>query len=583
MQSNTAEKLEVYEVPAGGIGDFVMSDEHLEHFEKEDAKKILGSKGIASYEKIAANMASMGRFGDDSVAHLETGEIIVPRALVERNPELKESIFKNLREAGIDNPERYVVGSSQNSINPDTGLPEFFLKKLVRGIKKVFKAVKKVAKVVVPIIASVLLTPIVGPVAAGAITGGISTLAQGGNLKDALKSAALGGALGGVAAKLQGGDIFGKQGALTNPRAYAQAQGTALASQTPVSELSVTPDKLGVGATAGDIATAAQNVPLTAQNAAEIASSLQPAGLTVGDVYKEAIEKGLDPDLTILQDGQLAQGPFSPEVLGRDSITSLDQTARDLAQRGTFDFDQKGGLAQTLDTSDITDISTPDLTPKAVQNIVNNVPQAETGFFDKALTKTKDFFMPDVQGKFSVENISQKMFGKPYASLKAAETQKVIELAGKGPGVLDYAKSYALPATVLAAGTGVLRTPELELNDGIMRDEDGDIITGADLLAQNPEKYMIDISRPVGGPYDIPAPRIAGKAEGGGVFPRRVGGIMPDEGVPDEDSVKAMLMPGEFVMTTQAVKGLGNGNNRQGIKNMYKVMRNLERRAEATA
>jgi hypothetical protein len=58
---------------------------------------------------------------------------------------------------------------------------------------------------------------------------------------------------------------------------------------------------------------------------------------------------------------------------------------------------------------------------------------------------------------------------------------------------------------------------------------------------------------------------------------------MPDEGVPDEDSVKAMLMPGEFVMTTQAVKGLGNGNNRQGIKNMYKVMRNLERRAEATA
>ena len=186
MQSNTAEKLEVYEVPAGGIGDFVMSDEHLEHFEKEDAKKILGSKGIASYEKIAANMASMGRFGDDSVAHLETGEIIVPRALVERNPELKESIFKNLREAGIDNPERYVVGSSQNSINPDTGLPEFFLKKLVRGIKKVFKAVKKVAKVVVPIIASVLLTPIVGPVAAGAITGGISTLAQGGNLKNAI-------------------------------------------------------------------------------------------------------------------------------------------------------------------------------------------------------------------------------------------------------------------------------------------------------------------------------------------------------------------------------------------------------------
>ena len=40
---------------------------------------------------------------------------------------------------------------------------------------------------------------------------------------------------------------------------------------------------------------------------------------------------------------------------------------------------------------------------------------------------------------------------------------------------------------------------------------------------------------------------------------------MPDEGMPGKDSVRAMLMPGEFVMTTDAVKGLGNGNNDQGI------------------
>ena len=58
---------------------------------------------------------------------------------------------------------------------------------------------------------------------------------------------------------------------------------------------------------------------------------------------------------------------------------------------------------------------------------------------------------------------------------------------------------------------------------------------------------------------------------------------MPDEGVPDEDSVRAMLMPGEFVMTTDAVKGLGNGNAQKGIQNMYDVMRNLERRGRAMA
>ena len=72
-------------------------------------------------------------------------------------------------------------------------------------------------------------------------------------------------------------------------------------------------------------------------------------------------------------------------------------------------------------------------------------------------------------------------------------------------------------------------------------------------------------------------------AEGGEIFPRRTGGIMPDEGVPNEDSVRAMLMPGEFVMTTDAVKGLGNGDNEQGIRKMYDMMRGLEAKGRAMA
>ncbi len=67
------------------------------------------------------------------------------------------------------------------------------------------------------------------------------------------------------------------------------------------------------------------------------------------------------------------------------------------------------------------------------------------------------------------------------------------------------------------------------------------------------------------------------------MFPRRTGGIMPDEGIPNEDSVRAMLMPGEFVMTTDAVKGLGNGDNEQGIRNMYQMMRSLEAKGRAMA
>jgi hypothetical protein len=42
-----------------------------------------------------------------------------------------------------------------------------------------------------------------------------------------------------------------------------------------------------------------------------------------------------------------------------------------------------------------------------------------------------------------------------------------------------------------------------------------------------------------------------------------------------------MLMPGEFVMTTDAVKGAGGGDLNRGINNMYSMMRNFEARARA--
>ena len=62
-------------------------------------------------------------------------------------------------------------------------------------------------------------------------------------------------------------------------------------------------------------------------------------------------------------------------------------------------------------------------------------------------------------------------------------------------------------------------------------------------------------------------------------FPRRNGGIDPSEGSGTKDDVPAMLMAGEFVMTRDAVKGMGDGNLRKGINRMYGMMDNLERMA----
>ncbi len=70
-------------------------------------------------------------------------------------------------------------------------------------------------------------------------------------------------------------------------------------------------------------------------------------------------------------------------------------------------------------------------------------------------------------------------------------------------------------------------------------------------------------------------------ADGGEVdyYPRRNGGIMPNEGSGTEDDVPAMLTAGEFVMTRDAVKGAGNGNLNSGINRMYGMMDQLERKA----
>ena len=202
------ELLEIEEVPEGGIGDFAMSDEEFSVLEKEEAESQVGTEGIGNvleFTGVSKRMASLGRYGDDMVVHVETGELVVPRRLIEQSPELKESIFKHLREQGITDPERYVVGSSENSINPDTGLMEFgFFSKLFKSVKKVFKkigkALKKVAGIVLPVVGTMMFGPIWG----AAMGSGIATLIQGGNLKDAFKSALTGAALGAVSTGISG-------------------------------------------------------------------------------------------------------------------------------------------------------------------------------------------------------------------------------------------------------------------------------------------------------------------------------------------------------------------------------------------
>jgi len=203
--------------------------------------------GIGDVQSAVELVRSFGRETDQVLAHLSPDEMVVPKEILESNPQIKELIFAEMRMMGIEEPERYVAGSGLNSINPDTGLPEFFLKKVFKGIKGVVKSVGKVIKKVAPVVLPIAFTMMgLGPVYAGALGSGLGTLVQGGDLKDAFKSALIGGAVGGissgVSSKLSGGTFMGGvKGAVADPSGrFSQAlsnvrSGTPFAGYTPPS------------------------------------------------------------------------------------------------------------------------------------------------------------------------------------------------------------------------------------------------------------------------------------------------------------------------------------------------------------
>ena len=153
--------------------------------------------GIESVQRVADQLAELGRYEDNYIVHASEGETVIPLAVLDRNPGLKDSLFEQMRQMGLE-PERYVVGNELNSINPVTGQPEFFLKRIGRGVKKAFK---RIAPVFLPALLS--STPL-GPIY-GAMAGSFGAkLVQGGTLKQGLRSALISGGVAGLARGLQG-------------------------------------------------------------------------------------------------------------------------------------------------------------------------------------------------------------------------------------------------------------------------------------------------------------------------------------------------------------------------------------------
>jgi hypothetical protein len=572
MQNNISQTEDArLSVPDGGIASFVSDDDEVDNVED------FGSQGIAQFPELAQRMAAMGRGGDDTLAHVQRGELIIPAALLAQDPALKEGLFQRLRDMGIEDPERYVVGSEENSLNPETGIPEFFLKKLFEGIKNF---VKKIATVVLPIVGSMFFGPIWG----ASLGSGIATLINGGSFKDALKSAAISGITGGIVSGVSGamsgaGFGAGVQAALNPGNITAGFSAIKTGVTDGFSQSGVGSNSLKYGIAGGE----------------QISNQL---------AEKAALAAGVQTPVTATD----------VVAAGGDLITP-QQVANAATGPGTFTSNIKdaftpGGKSFTQSMGDAFFPRAAPLDTTAIGN------KAFTDAFSNAKT------LPGMTDTVAAQ-IGKNAMDNAISSATAAAA----------PGFLRTYAPLALAGTTLAAGTGMFDPVPGEAPGLVQYGEDGRPITGTDLVAQNPSDYMSadigtmvldpitgqyvpklvsssgiygnlyqttgdqgytapNFSVPTNAPFtpggSIPRspfvrPSVVQAAEGGAIFPRRNGGIMPDEGTPGKDSVRAMLMPGEFVMTTNAVRGLGGGNLNNGIKNMYSVMRNLESRGRAIA
>jgi len=222
-----------------------------------------------------------------------------------------------------------------------------------------------------------------------------------------------------------------------------------------------------------------------------------------------------------------------------------------------------------------------------------------TGGGEGRFAAAKDLFMPAGPTPAQVTAAGNQAYSAAYqnalslpgmtpelAAAQASKAMQAVTAETLGPSMIRAFGPAAALGTAGAAAAGFFSAPKEEPEEERLGVEE--------YYEQDEDRYGLSTFNPknrsIPG-FNFSAPRLAQGPfvtvspyeDGGQVFPRRNGGIMPNEGIPNQDSVRAMLMPGEFVMTTDAVRGLGGGSLNNGINNMYDMMRNLESRGRAFA
>ena len=566
--------------------------------------------GIAELKPIAKAIASYGRDGDTMLAHITPAEA------------------RMLRRRG-----------GSGTINPHTGLPEFkkWYKKLGDAVVAPFKAVAKAVKSVVSkvvnevkrfaktsvgkLVTTVALGFFLGPAAASllgvtsaagvAAVGGFigsagSTLAAGGNLKDALKAGAVGGLTAGAGAGIMGGADAFASGSYTGPTTvggqFDKFKGAiGMGGPAVPGELAPVVDApSSVPGTFGQDPTAAVGpgtVPVPDAGAYDVATATRAAdyGYTPGGsgsaaagtpgAYKtptigESFSKmgqGLgmgDAPASFDTFKQGATDLFSPGPT--NAQLKLTPEYADAMSKGKTIAESLGQAAKANAPGILRTYGPAAAAGLGIMALGGGFTAKQPQLSDTAqelLDRDKD--RPTIQDRpdlFYLQNMPGVKYDERGAIIGStpwspSSTMDDVRVPSKstsgGIGLPSIGLPAVPPPSLYTPGPGTLgqsRQIEQPYNNPYMY---SNLMQPMQTFAQGG-----NVNPPMGG--------LASLAQGG--YPRRTGQIS-GPGTEKSDSIPAMLSDGEFVMTAKAVRGAGKGSRRAGAKKMYDLMHQLERNA----
>ena len=516
--------------------------------------------GLATLNPIAAAMSQEGRYGDTMLAHISPPEA------------------RMLRQMG-----------GSGTINPSTGLPEFFnpFKALARAVKKFVRS--KIGRIVVTLALAYFLGPaaasalgVSSTVGVAAVSGFIgsagSSALAGDDLKTSLKAGVIGGIAGGATAGIFGGADAFQAGSYTGPTTIAgqwnKAKTFFTGGAQPTEAVAYPATNTGAGIT---------RAPITGADAAA-----PTAGFRIGDMTAAGAPPTPTLDVGLGSGVNLGPTPPSGFTLGGAESIASDP----LGASGFSVGDLTGAPAPVAGPQTLAQraANMPGVVGYDPTNIAKLLPPEQTGFMGKVMDKVMpgrieqsyaDNAFAKVAAQF--DNLSAKQV---QANLLSSSPSPILQAAwetAKKPGMIQ---KWGPMAGILGVGMGLaggFEGEETELPPGA----EGIMGTpGMDLLRKYPEKYGLQY----GGTYSMPVapmynpyyyqPPPANVARGGSMkkFQPKIGTIN-GKGTGTSDDIPAMLSDGEFVFTAKAVRNMGNGSRRQGAKRMYALMKKLEDRA----